>query len=128
MGELEALFDACTDGRCHKWRHYFEIYERYLAKYRGSPCVSLEIGVAKGGSLDIMARYLGEQARIIGVDISPTCKEFEKRGYEIYTGDQADGHFLHELASRVAPPTSSSTTAVIPPTSRSPHSSACFPS
>ncbi len=101
VGELETLFDACREGRCHKWRHYFEIYERYLAKYRYSKCVYVEIGVEKGGSLDIMARYLGDQARVIGVDISPACKDFKKKGYEIYTGDQADGRFLHELASRV---------------------------
>jgi Methyltransferase domain len=101
VGELEALFDACRDRRCHKWRHYFEIYERYLAKYRHSECVYLEIGVEKGGSLDIMARYLGDQARVIGVDISPACKQFEKKGYEIYIGDQADGNFLRELATSV---------------------------
>jgi hypothetical protein len=101
MGELETLFEQCNEGRCHKWRHYFDIYERYIAKFRNTSCVYLEIGAAKGGSLDIMRKYLGPAARIIGVDVSPECKTLESRGYEIHVGDQADCRFLRELAARV---------------------------
>jgi 23S rRNA U2552 (ribose-2'-O)-methylase RlmE/FtsJ len=101
MGELETLFEQCNEGRCHKWRHYFDIYERYIAKFRNTSCVYLEIGAAKGGSLDIMRKYLGPAARIIGVDVSPECKALEDRGYEIHIGDQADGRFLRELITQV---------------------------
>jgi hypothetical protein len=101
MGQLEALFDECQEGHCHKWRHYFDIYERYIAKFTGTSCIYLEIGVSKGGSLDLMRKYLGHEARIIGVDVSPGCKECEKRGHEIYIGDQADGRFLRELIMQV---------------------------
>ena len=59
MGELETLFEQCNDGRCHKWRHYFDIYGAYIAKFKATACVYLEIGVEKGGSLDIMRKYLG---------------------------------------------------------------------
>jgi hypothetical protein len=101
MGELETLFEQCNEGRCHKWRHYFDIYERYIAKFKNTSCVYLEIGAAKGGSLDIMRKYLGDAARIIGVDVSPDCKALESRGYEIHVGDQADGRFLRELITHV---------------------------
>jgi len=94
MGELEKLFNECTQKNCYKWRHYLDIYERYLAPFRNTPCVYLEIGVFEGGSLDLMRKYLGPQARIIGVDVLPSCKEYEKNGYEIYIGDQADNRFL----------------------------------
>lgn len=101
MGELEKLFDEGTGGKCSKWRHYFDIYERYISKFKHMPCVYLEIGVFNGGSLDIMRKYLGDTARIIGVDVMPQCAEIAPRGYEIYIGDQADGRFLNELGARV---------------------------
>lgn len=101
MGELEALFDKGTGGKCSKWRHYFDIYERYISAFRNMPCVYLEIGVFNGGSLDIMRQYLGNAARIIGVDIMPQCKAIEQRGFEIYIGDQADGAFLRQLGATV---------------------------
>jgi hypothetical protein len=101
MGDLDALFAESIDGRCHKWRHYFEIYERYLAGFRNTPCVYLEIGVSQGGSLEIMRRYLGRDARIIGVDVSPNCKRLEEHGFEIMIGDQADTRFLRELAAHI---------------------------
>ncbi len=101
MGDHEALFAESIDGRCHKWRHYFEIYERYLAAFRNTPCVYLEIGVSQGGSLEIMRRYLGRDARIIGVDVSPDCKRLEQHGFEIMIGDQADTRFLRELAAHI---------------------------
>jgi hypothetical protein len=91
---LEELFDRGTGGRCSKWRHYFEIYERYLARFRGTDCSYLEIGVSAGGSLDIFQEYLGERARIVGVDINPDCKSQERPGIEILIGDQGDGNFM----------------------------------
>lgn len=91
---LEQLFDRGTGGRCFKWRHYFEIYERYLSRYRGTACTYLEIGVAQGGSLDIFQEYLGPDARIVGVDINPECKKQERPGVEILIGDQGDGDFM----------------------------------
>jgi len=94
---LEELFDKGTGGRCHKWRHYFEIYERYLQKFVGKNCTYLEIGVQKGGSIQIMQEWLGPQARIVGADIDPECEKLRGEGREIYIGDQADVNFLAKL-------------------------------
>jgi hypothetical protein len=47
-----------------------------------------------GGSLDIWQAYLGERARIVGLDINPECKTHERDGVEILIGDQADPNFM----------------------------------
>jgi len=103
MGELEALFDQGTGGRSHKWRHYFAIYERYLTKFKSQQCVYVEIGIERGGTLDIMQKFLGEKARIIGVDIDARCKEIEKNGHEIHIGDQGNTQFMRNLRNQIGP-------------------------
>ena len=50
----------------------------------------LEIGVAGGGSLELWQRYFGPKARIVGMDINPDCKRFEKPGIQVVIGNQAD--------------------------------------
>ena len=40
--------------------------------------------------------WLGPQARIIGVDLNPAAKQWEKHGFEIYIGDQGDPKFWQE--------------------------------
>ena len=80
MPSLEELFDRGTGGRCSKWRHYFEIYDRYLTPFRGKACTYLEIGVSQGGSLEIFQEYLGSEAKIIGLDIKPECLQWARNG------------------------------------------------
>ena len=63
-----------NDGRIiDKWMHYFPIYERHLAPWRNKTLTFIEIGVFKGGSLQMWRHYFGEQALIVGVDIDPRC-------------------------------------------------------
>ncbi|MFY9512156.1 MAG: class I SAM-dependent methyltransferase [Rubrivivax sp.] len=95
------LFDRGTGQRSHKWRHYFEIYDRHFEAYRGQACVYLELGVERGGSLDIMREYLGAAARIVGVDIDPACQQLEQLGHEIHIGSQSDAPFLEALGVRL---------------------------
>ena len=90
MGELEDLFRRHTGRMVTKWRHYFEIYERHLAAFRGRPVVLVEFGVWHGGSLQLWRRYLGPAARIVGVDVKPECSAFAEEGTDIVIGDQAD--------------------------------------
>ena len=42
-----------------KWPHYFPIYARHLDRFRGRPVRVLEIGVYRGGGLELWQRYLG---------------------------------------------------------------------
>lgn len=92
INRLDAFFDARTHGRgIVKWRHYFEIYDRHLAKFIGKPSTLLEIGIYAGGSLDMWRDYLGPSAELYGVDIDPYCTRFEEA--TVFIGDQADRGF-----------------------------------
>ena len=72
---------------------YFQAYAEQLHSYRGSKCTLVEIGVMEGGSLLAWKEWLGKDARVIGIDINPEVKEFEKQGVEIVIGNQADPTF-----------------------------------
>lgn len=98
MNDLERFF-AQHEGRLvHKWNHYFEIYDRHFSRLRGQPITVVEFGVSQGGSLQMWRNYFGPQARLVGVDINPNCKQLEEPGTQIFIGDQQDRGFLRSLA------------------------------
>src|SRR5262245_6468409 len=72
-GELEKLFYDHNGRIAHKWHHYLEIYERHFEPLRrqlGAPRV-LELGVSRGGSLQLWRKYFGANAKIAGIDLDP---------------------------------------------------------
>lgn len=99
MNDLEQYFYNNTGRGIAKWRHYFEIYERHFARYRGRQVTILEIGVWKGGSLQMWKHYFGADARIYGVDINPDCAMFAEPQIEVLIGSQEDREFLRWLRS-----------------------------
>ena len=99
---LGAFFDERTAGRgIVKWRHYFEIYDRHLAKFVGEPTALLEIGIYAGGSLDLWRAYLGPGCELYGVDIDPYCTRFEEATVSV--GDQADRAFWQTFRAETPP-------------------------
>lgn len=103
MNDLESFFKH-HDGRLlHKWHHYFEIYDRHFAAFRGKPITLVEFGVSQGGSLQLWKNYFGPQANIVGVDINPNCQQFEEPGVKIVIGDQEDRTFLKAFAKTLPP-------------------------
>jgi hypothetical protein len=84
-----------------KWLHYFEIYDRHFGRFRGKPVNFLEIGVNRGGSLQLWRGFLGPQATIHGIDANPAAREMEAEGFQIHIGDQADPAFLARLKADV---------------------------
>jgi hypothetical protein len=88
----------------HKWTHYFPIYEKFFGMWRNKSITFLEIGVSRGGSLQMWQRYFGPLARIIGIDIDPACKEHESPGVFVRIGDQSDPVFLQTLIDEFGPP------------------------
>lgn len=94
---LREIFDAHDGKLVNKWTHYFEVYDRHFAKYRGKECFILEVGVSHGGSLQMWRKFLGPKARIIGLDNNPNCKSLEEPGLEIIIGSQSDRNFLRQL-------------------------------
>jgi hypothetical protein len=97
MNDLEKIFTDHQGNVIHKWKHYFDIYDRHFLKFRNKAPVILEIGVYKGGSLEMWEQYFGKGVRIYGVDINPNCKKFEKENITILIGSQEDPGFLTEL-------------------------------
>jgi len=88
----------------HKWAHYFPIYERHFDSWRNKSLTFLEIGVSKGGSLDMWQRYFGPLAKIVGIDINPRCARYEKPGIFIRIGDQSDPAFLQSVIDEFGVP------------------------
>jgi hypothetical protein len=94
-----------NDGKLiHKWVHYFGIYERHFSWFRGKSVTFLEVGVSKGGSLQMWQRYFGPLARIVGIDIDPSCREHEQPGISVRVGDQGDPAFLQEVIEEFGVP------------------------
>lgn len=88
----------------HKWVDYLDLYDRHFAQYRGQPIVFLEIGVDRGGSLEMWRRYFGPAATICGVDISPACAEVVTPPNMVRIGSQADPHFLLSVVEEIGRP------------------------
>ncbi len=96
-GDLLDLFADNKDFIVHKWHHYIPLYERYFSPFRGRNIRFLEIGVSKGGSLQMWRRYFGDQAVIYGIDIDPACSKFNGLAGQVRIGSQADGEFLEAV-------------------------------
>jgi SAM-dependent methyltransferase len=94
-----------NDGRLiHKWKHYFPIYERHLARFANRDVVLVEIGCGEGGSLQMWKRFLGPHARIVGIDVEPRCAAFAEDQIEIRIGDQSDPAFLAGIVAEFGAP------------------------
>ena len=91
---LWEYFVQHVEGRgIFKWRHYFEIYHRHLARFVGQPVNVVEVGVLDGGSLEMWAAYFGPQCRVYGIDINPLCAQHQQDRISIFIGDQQDRRF-----------------------------------
>ncbi len=94
-----------NDGRTvQKWTHYFPIYERHFGAWRNRSLTFLEVGVSRGGSLQMWQRYFGPLSKIIGIDIKERCKKYEEPGIFVRIGDQSDEKFLQSLIDEFGTP------------------------
>lgn len=91
-----------TGNRFVKWAQYFEIYDEHFTVFlekrraRGvvSPLRVLEVGVWRGGSLELWRKYFGKAAIIFGVEINPNYPRVGQEVAEIRFGSQSDPDFL----------------------------------
>lgn len=97
MNDLEKFYLNNSHNDLNKWKHYFEIYDENFSKYRNKEITIIEIGVFRGGSLKLWRNYFGSQAKIIGLDIDPSCKQYESENTKVYIGDQKDKNFLRSI-------------------------------
>jgi hypothetical protein len=99
---LRAFFEARREGHgIWKWDHYFDIYHRHFARFRGSEVHVLEIGIYSGGSLEMWADYFGPRCRLYGVDVEEACREYEGGSTRVFIGDQGDRAFWWRFRKEV---------------------------
>jgi hypothetical protein len=83
-----------------KYNSYFNTYENLFSNFINKKITFIEIGVLNGGSLFMWKDYLGENARIIGIDNNPEALRWEKYGFEIFIGDQGDPVFWDSIQKK----------------------------
>jgi len=103
MSNLPANFGESLEELYECWRSapfpsvkissYFPIYVKLFGHLRGQECTFIETGILDGGSLFMWRKWLGEQARIIGIDLNPDALKWRDHGFEIFVGDQGDPGF-----------------------------------
>ena len=103
VSQLENYFYDNKKNLIHKWDHYFEIYDRHFKKYKDKDVVLLEVGVSRGGSLQMWADYFGRGSKFYGIDIDSRCKEFENENTKIFIGSQSDRKFLNYVKDNIPP-------------------------
>ncbi|MCV6969561.1 class I SAM-dependent methyltransferase [Mycobacterium bohemicum] len=102
-GELGSIFADTPN--IHKLLHYLPVYESALRERRSEPIRMLEIGVARGGSLQMWRRYLHPESTIVGIDIDATTQEFDNPLNRVHVrlGSQTDIAFLQQVIDEFGP-------------------------
>ncbi len=100
---LKAYFFGEHDRPFYKWDHYFDIYHRHFARFRSRPIRFLEIGVYKGGSLDMWRHYFHADSVIVGVDTKSDCAQFDGGQIKVRIGNQKDAGFLNGVVDEFGP-------------------------
>ena len=103
MNSLEDILLNHEGRLAHKIAHYIPIYEKHLSRFRNTEFNLLEIGVWKGGSLEIWKKYFGKGARVVGIDINPSCMKFQSEDVHVEIGNQSSVEFLEDLNSKYGP-------------------------
>ena len=93
QGDLMKFFLFKDRRLISKWIHYFPIYEKWFAPYRGKKITFVEVGVFHGGSIQMWKNYFGKNVKIVGIDIDENCKQFEEDQINIEIGSQEDPTF-----------------------------------
>lgn len=85
----------------HKWHHYLDIYDFHFRRFKNKNPIILEVGVFKGGSLEMWNYYFDNKCKIYGVDIDKNCLEIPNKlksnNINISIGDQSNRNFWREF-------------------------------
>lgn len=94
MNKLEKLFYE-SEHSSDKWNTYFDIYDRHLDKFYQKDIHFVEVGVQKGGSLDMWSKYFGFNSTITGIDVDVECTKlkYNKTNISVEIGDQGSATF-----------------------------------
>lgn len=81
---------------------YLRHYEKLFARWKSEPINLIEIGVFGGSSLDTWLDYF-DKATLVGIDINPGCKKFERDRVHVRIGSQEDPAFLQSVTAEFKP-------------------------
>jgi hypothetical protein len=97
---VSQLFYSNTGAVVHKWDNYLPVYARHFEPFRGRGDANvLEIGVYRGGSLELWRKYFGRSAMITGIDIDPGCAKYDGLAGAVRIGSQNDLAFLRQVVA-----------------------------
>ena len=82
--------------------NYLEVYDPILSPWADKDVKLLEVGVHKGGSLQLWRDYF-PRGTIVGIDLELPEDFFPGERIQLFKGSQADTKFLSEVAMGVAP-------------------------
>lgn len=104
MRSLNTIAVSKGTDKSSEIHNYCVKYEKWLPFNRLEPLSILEIGVLGGASLAIWREYY-PNSTIIGIDINPSCKQYEDTGNRIFIeiGSQDDTDFLKSVAQKWGP-------------------------
>lgn len=99
MTLLREIFDNTLNHPSDKWDPYFNVYQRHLENFRYQEVNLIEVGVQKGGSLDMWATFFPNAKSIIGIDIDPECAnlKYNDPRIKVVIGDQGDETFWNSF-------------------------------
>jgi hypothetical protein len=105
MEPLPQIFDRYRSDKNTSFHNYCRQYDRLVQEYRGKPIRLLEIGIFKGESLKIWREVFPNASTIVGVDITPGCKEYEdiSRNIFVQIGNATNPEIIQLLQSQYGP-------------------------
>ena len=80
-----------------------DVYHRVMAPWKNKNIRFLEIGIWKGGSINLWKGFFRSHTELTFLDINPECKALEGPRVSIEIGDQSDRAFLRQIAKNHGP-------------------------
>lgn len=74
-------------------------YDRHLSRFVNVPMTILQLGIREGGALQMWKRWLGPNARIVGIDHDEGCTRHADEQIIVYTGNASDPAFLRTIVA-----------------------------
>lgn len=83
-----------------KWSNYFAIYHKHFDKFLNKNINLLEIGISKGGSVEMWHEYFGGSCNLFAIDLDPQILNLDfDFSVDIVIGDQRDELFWQSYLS-----------------------------
>jgi hypothetical protein len=88
-----------------KYKEYLDVYANHFNRFIGRHPLILEIGIHKGGSLEMWNFFFDGNCKIYGIDNSERCKQIpylkKLKNVEVHIGDQEDPKFWESFKDKV---------------------------